>query len=62
VNNSLIGAVVHVGEEWKPVFWHVFAGNGKAMILSCHEAAASATVQTRLVVSTVTIPRIQSWM
>jgi hypothetical protein len=57
VDDALVGAIVHVGEKRKPIFRHVFNRDGKTVVLGCHEAAPSARMQTRLVVTTIAVSR-----
>jgi hypothetical protein len=58
MDNALVGAVVHVGEEREPIFGHIFNRDGKTVILGCHEAAPSPGMQTRLIVATIAVSMI----
>jgi len=58
MDNALVGAVVHVGEEREPILRHIFNRDGKTMILGCHEAAPSPGMQTRLIVATIAVSMI----
>jgi len=57
MDDALIGAVVHVGKERQPIFWHFVARNGESVVLGGHEAPARPRVQTRLIVAAISIPK-----
>lgn len=56
VDDALVTPVILVDEQLGPVFGQSLSVDSKAVVLGGDEAAASACVRTRLVVSAVTIP------
>ena len=56
VNNPLVGFVVLVGEENRPITRQALRVDSKAVVLCRDEASPSRCVSTRLIMTTVTIP------
>ncbi len=60
VNNSLIGAIIFIGEQDRPIRRQSGRINSKPMVLSSNKAPISSRMSTGLIVTSVSIPIIIS--
>ena len=56
MDDTLIGFVIFIGEENRPIRRQGRCVDSKPVVLCCDEAPPSRGVGTRLIVTTVTIP------
>ena len=52
---AFVGAVVHVDEEWFPLFGQCFGVDGETVVLRCDETFVGAEAAHRLVVAAVSV-------
>lgn len=57
MNNTFIGTIVGIGEEYRPIRWQRSGVDCKAMVLSGDETSLRVSVDAGLVVTTVTVSR-----
>lgn len=55
MSNAFISPIICISKQWSPSFWQLFRIHSISMILTCNVTASSALVNTRLVMSTVSI-------